>query len=235
MALIADVLEWDWVRAEAEFERAIELDPSDIWARQTYAFSLASQGRLDEAGAHLRRVREIDPVAVTTSRFDLGLLLVWQGKTDQAVELWQQTLELSPGHLSSLLNLGGHYCRSGRVEEGLSMLGRAREIYPETPSVLAEIGACHAVVGHREDAESVLRELEDWLRREYVDPVNLAVVYLALNDDDDVFAWLERGYELRATLTRQIGSDPRFARLHSDPRFREFIQRIGLREPSPRG
>lgn len=232
---IAFFLEWEWERAEVAFRRSIELDPGFVPGRAAYSVALAHQGRIDEALAQVRKVIEIDPLALALGNVDLGLLLFWKGDRDAAVEAWHDTLEFSPSHYGSLLNLGSYYCESGRTDEGFELLRRARARYPQTPHVLAEIGACHAAAGHPDAAREVLGELEAWTVREYVDPVNLALVHLALGEDDQVFAWLERAYERRAFLMTQIGSDPRFERLHGDPRFRDLTERIGLRERAPRG
>ena len=216
------------------YRRSIELDPGFVSGRAAYSVALAYQGRIDEALAQVRRMIEIDPLAQSFGDVDLGLLLFWKGDWKAALEAWHDTLEFSPSHYTSLLNLGGYYCRGGRTDEGFELLRRARGLYPQTPQVLAEIGACHAVAGDPDAAREVLDELEAWILREYVDPVNLAVVHLALGEDDQVFAWLERAYERRAFLMTQIGSDPRYERLYGDPRFRDLTERIGLRVRAPR-
>jgi tetratricopeptide (TPR) repeat protein len=233
--VISSLLEWDWEAAEPAFLRAIELDPGSVFGRQTYSTSLASQGRLDEAFEQMLTANELDPLATARSDLDLGLLYKWKGEPLEAEAYWRHVLELRPNHYSSLDNLGAHYCATGRTKEGLALLERARELYPETPQVLAGIGACYATAGRREEAEAVLTELDAWSQREYVDPVTPAQIYLALGDDDHAFAALERGYAGRAFMMTQIGWDPRFARLHRDPRFRDLLERIGLREHPPRG
>ncbi len=236
---LADIhffLEWNWAAAEAEYQRAIALDPNYVWGRQRYAGALASQGRFDEALEQVQKAREIDPlVLASTGGVDLGMLRMWQGDNVGAVEAWKGALDLKPTHFSSLLNLGGYYCGSGRADEGLALLERARELYPETPRVLAEHAACHAEAGNEVESRRLLGELEEWFLRDYVDPVNPAIVHLALGEDDRVFAWLERAYDRRASSMTDIGSDPRFERLYSDPRFRDLLERVGLRERSPRG
>jgi serine/threonine-protein kinase len=234
LGTIAFVFEWDWQRAEVAYRRAIELDPGFVSGRASYSILLAYQGRIDEALAQVRKVIEIEPLAPSLGTVDLGLLLFWKGDLEAAVEAWHDTLEFSPSNYGSLLNLGNYYCENGRTDEGFELLRRARSLYPQTPQVLTEIGACHAIAGDPDAAREVLDELEAWTLREYVDPVNLAVVHLALGEDDLVFAWLERAYERRAFLIPLIGSDPRYERLYGDPRFRDLTERIGLRERAPR-
>jgi tetratricopeptide (TPR) repeat protein len=225
-------LEWDWAAAEAGFERALELDPSYLWGRQVYADFLVYQGRLDEALEQLTRIEQLDPLAVSPGPADIGVVLALKGDIGAAVNSWKSVLELSPTHYSSLLNLGTHYCVSGRAQEGVALLTRARELYPETPFVLTHIAVCHANAGQVDEARRFLGELEEWERTEYVDPVNLAAVHVSLGEEDEAFTWLERGYEVRAFLLTQLrtlrGIDP----LRSDPRYDDLLRRINHPEAS---
>ena len=56
--------DWDWIGAEAEFRRALELNPGLAPVRQRYAMFLATMGRTDEAIAshktfELPSIREV--------------------------------------------------------------------------------------------------------------------------------------------------------------------------------
>ena len=52
---------WDWAGAEQAYKRALELNPSNVTARQWYAECLACLGRHDEAIAECERARTLDP------------------------------------------------------------------------------------------------------------------------------------------------------------------------------
>src|SRR5262249_42419863 len=55
---------WNWVEAEKEFARAIQLNPNYSTARHWYALYLAASGRLDEAISEITRARELDPFSL---------------------------------------------------------------------------------------------------------------------------------------------------------------------------
>lgn len=236
MANIAFFLEWDWAAGEVLYRRAQELDPNYSWGQQFFAEALASQGRFDEALEQLERMHERSPIQLTPlGDVDLGLVLYRKGDVEAAVAAWQWALDLSPSHYTSLINLGRYLCDIGRIDEALELLARARLNYPNTPRILAEQAACNAASGRVDEARQLLEELQAWTLQEYVDPVNLAIVYLELGEYDRMFEWLELGYQRHAVLMTRLGSDPRFVRLYGNPRFDDLLVRIGLREPSPKG
>ncbi len=55
--------DWDWVVAEREFHRALELNPHDALGRHWYGGYLSLRGRHDEAINAHERARELDPLS----------------------------------------------------------------------------------------------------------------------------------------------------------------------------
>lgn len=225
---MALVLEWDYEGAAERLARVVELKPGYVWGRYVYAMALTSLGRVDDAIVQLERAREFDPTSVSPTDLGLGELYELAGDDEAALATWHRDLELLPSHFTSLLSLGRFHCRNHDEAEGLRYLERAQELFPETPKVLAEIGACFALAGRVEEARAVLGELEAWAQREYVDPVNLALVDVTLGEKAEALAQIERGYEVRSTLMNEIRRDVRYAPLRSQPRFWDVIERAGL-------
>jgi tetratricopeptide (TPR) repeat protein len=63
LALVDHWYEWNWVAAESEFKRAIELSPNDSEAHGYYAGFLAPMGRKDQALAEAKRSQQADPLS----------------------------------------------------------------------------------------------------------------------------------------------------------------------------
>jgi hypothetical protein len=51
---------------------------------------------------------------------------------------------------------------------------------------------------------------------------------VGLDQKDEAFQWLDKAYQERSVRLINIAVHPRFASLHSDPRFVALLQRIGL-------
>ena len=60
-AWVTLTFDWNWRKAEREFQRALQLDPRETIAATWYAAGLASQRRFEEAIRLLRDTRVRDP------------------------------------------------------------------------------------------------------------------------------------------------------------------------------
>lgn len=61
MGYIELCYDWNWVGAEKEYKRALELDPNNVNAHNLYAWELVNLGRTDEALFHTRQAISLDP------------------------------------------------------------------------------------------------------------------------------------------------------------------------------
>jgi hypothetical protein len=95
---------------------------------------------------------------------------------------------------------------------------------------LGSYGHLCAISGRRDEASSLLRELKDPAKRDYVPSFAIALIHLGLDETDEMFDWLERALDDRFFLMLYLGVDARFDAVRDDPRFDSLMQRIGLRK-----
>ncbi|HKZ79703.1 MAG TPA: hypothetical protein VJ124_15625 [Pyrinomonadaceae bacterium] len=65
-------------------------------------------------------------------------------------------------------------------------------------------------------------------KQRYVSSASIALIYSALGDQDQTFAWLEKADRERDGNLARLKVDPRFDSLRSDPRFADLARRVGL-------
>lgn len=87
--------DWDWKAAEAEFRRAFELAPGNVFVLRAVAGLVGTLGRHDEAIELLQKAAALDPLSTTTQRF-LGLRCAMYGRLDDAVAALHVALDLNP-------------------------------------------------------------------------------------------------------------------------------------------
>ena len=222
---LSSALAWNWSLAEAEFRRAIELNPNSTYARMWYsAFVLSPQQRHDEAIAELRKALELDPVSLQV-RYQLGMANYFAGRLDSAIAAFRATLDLDRNYSPARAGLGFAYAATGRYGEAIEETQRA--VADSAVTSEAVLGYIFARAGQQAQARIILRRLQERARREYVPPADFKLLYIGLGQMDSAFYWLGRSYDEREPLLLwdAAGRDNPMGR---DPRFGIVLRKMGL-------
>jgi DNA-binding winged helix-turn-helix (wHTH) protein/Flp pilus assembly protein TadD len=219
--------EWDWSGAEAEFKLALELNPNYPRAHHLYAVFLRTMGRFDEAMAETRKAQQLDPLSLSVNS-GLGSLLWLARRFDEAIEQLLQVVELDPNYLMSHVYLGLAYEAKGMYEEAIREYDQAISLGGADPELTACLAAVYALSGRRTEARMMLDELRQLSRRRHVSHYDLALVHIALGDEEQALASLEDGYEKRDADLAVLKVDPRFDNLRGEPRFERLLKRLGF-------
>lgn len=222
----------DWPAAEAEFKRALQLDPNYANAHHWYGDYLSIKGRHDEALLEAKRALELDPLNLM-----IGAWVSWRyylaHEYDRAIQQGRDTVDLDSSFAAAHLLLGKSYVQSGWHKEGLAELQRAASLSGNSPLYLAQVAVAYGVAGRKTEALRTVAQLQELSRQRYVSPYGIAQAYAALNDREQTFKWLQVAYEDHAVWMSYLAVDPLFDRFHSDSRFQELLQRVGLLPSKP--
>ena len=230
LAFIAETYEWNWAMAEREYKRAVQLNPGDARTHNWYAGYLMYTGRLEEGISEARRARELDPLSLPVNNALAGRLLA-AGRYDLALEQVQKTLQLDPHFAPARQTLGWAYLHNGKREEAIQEFQRALQLSgTEDTDLMLDLGFAYAIAGKRREAGRILDKLKSLRERGVVPSGSIAILYGALGDSNEAFAWLEKAYEERDPQLTYLKAGRRFEPLRQDPRFRELVQRVGLPE-----
>jgi serine/threonine-protein kinase len=216
----------DWPAAEKELRRAIEADPNAWGVHWYYARYLNAVGRIDEAIIEAKRMLESDPLS-PIAMAGLGFVYLRARQYDQAIELLRKAVEADPEHAPFHTNLGRAYVQKGTYDAAIAEFQKAMALDPQPPGRLAAFAYAYAVAGRKAEAQQMLDELLERSKQSNVDPVNFAVIYTGLGDNNRAFEWLEKAYQDRSGPP-YLTIEPMLDRLRSDPRFAEFARRKGL-------
>ena len=214
--------DWDFPGAAAEFQRALELNPSSVQARNSYADYLSAMGRANEAIESARQGLEVDPLSLSAT-MDLAWQLYMARRYEEAVAEAQKVVDIAPKFSAAHVCLGLAYEQQRRFPEAIEELQKASGFCRDRCFGL--IGQVFAMSGDRQSALEAMRQLQ---RRAYASPWLVAVIYAQLNDKDRAFAWLEKAYEGREHDLAFAGVWPLFDNLRGDPRYRDLLRRVGL-------
>lgn len=217
--------DWDWAGAEAEFQRAIALDPNYAASHEWYSIFLLAAGRPEDAFREIQLARRPDPLSMPVNS-DLGFHYYYTGRYDEAVKQLKFVLELNNDFPPAHLWLGRTYQELGRLDDALAEFQHVEEKLPEWPVSIAARGFIAGVAGRADEAQNILVKLRRLTRKKYVTSYGVALVYAGLGQRDSAFTWLNKAIDERSHWLVWLRLDPRWKGLRSDPRFAELVSRV---------
>jgi tetratricopeptide (TPR) repeat protein len=226
LALVNEVYEWDWTGAEREFKRAIELNPNFAQAHHWYAMFLSAMGRHDEAVAEIRRAKELDPVSLIVNTNE-GWILYCARRYDEAIEQLRKTVDLDPSFANAHYKLALVYEMKGMYQEAVEEFLKTKSLTGANQETVAMLQAAYSGSGWQGYCRQELNRLKQEAKGKYVSSKYFVLSYLQLNEKESAFEWLQKAYEERGEVLLYLKVDPRFDPLRSDPRFKDFLQRVG--------
>ena len=90
------------------------------------------------------------------------------------------------------------------------------------------LGRAYAESQKKLEANEMLDELNELAKRQYVSAYEVATIYVALGNNEQVFQLLEEAYAEHSFHLVNLNVCPQFKLVRSDPRFQDLVQRIGL-------
>ncbi len=217
---------WDFVAAEREFRRALELNSKSERSRSSYGLFLTAMNRTDDAIAELKRAQELNPLSPINNAA-IARPYYNARRYGEAIAQSRKTLELDSTFHRAHYWLGLSYEQTSRPADAIRELEKTVAL---SPSSLYEgaLGHAYAVAGQRTKALRVLRELQTRQDSSYVSPFDIATIYAGLGDRPRLFEYLEKAYQERVPYLVYLAVDPHFDEFRSDLRFRSLLHRIGL-------
>ena len=174
--------EWNWIAAEKEFRRAIELDPRYPVAREWYSICLLVQNRIEESLAEMKRALLLDPLSLLIHA-RLGLLFYFSRDYDGAIKQYERLFELDPNFLIGRAWLALSYAQKNMEQEATAEL-QALDLSGAYTWPLASLGCIYGMRGQKQEAEQVIHRLKGISARRSVCSYDIALVYSGVGDKD---------------------------------------------------
>lgn len=219
--------DWDWIGAEKEFKRAIELKPNYADAHHWYALQLTMMGRFEEAINEINKAQDLDPLSLIINA-NIGWIYFFEQNYNLARDRLQETLEMEPDFISAHVKLGWVFEQQGRYEEAVAQFKNALALSGDEDYIIGLFGNCYALSGQRAEAMKIVNKLITQSKQRYISPYWIAVIYACLGEKDNALKWLTKACEERSSALVWLKVEPKLDPLHSDPRFSELLRIIKL-------
>ena len=216
---------WDWAAADREYRRAIALSASSVPAHQGLAINLSLSGQGDAAVAELSRVRDLDPVGLS-SAIDTAAVYYNVRRYDRALETLKEAARLDALAPAVWTWIGIATGGSGDFARALAAFDRAMELGDRTAATLCYDIHALARSGKRDEALRRLATIER--SGTFVPPSSLAIAYEGLGERDRAIEQLQKGFADRDPLLQYIAVESYLDGMKSDARFQAIVAQMGM-------
>ena len=218
----------EWKHSEAEFRRAIELDPNDATSHHWLAYYLFFAGRRDEALAEIAVARQLDPLSPVTNA-DEGHFLYAARHFREAQARLRQAIELEPEFGQPHETLALLELESGHAADAVKEAHAGLVLDPGAANTIGEAGFVLASAGQTHEAEELLARLKNLERHGSTVQVFTALVELGLGQRDQALESLTEMVDLNNGAGLQgLGQYHAFDDLYADHRFQKLLAKTQL-------
>jgi serine/threonine protein kinase/tetratricopeptide (TPR) repeat protein len=218
--------DWDWLGADREFRRAIELNPNYPDARIYYSHLLNYLGRPKEAALQADRALEIDPLN-TLFQGIYAMYLMQARRYDDAIAMLRRILDTSPNDAIALSTLRSAYHMKRMYKEALEIWKASYAAKGDREAEDA-LERGYAEGGYQGALRSVAEMLVARSRTKFVTPWQIATLYTRAGMNTEAIDWLEKAYQAHDQNMPYLSVDPIFDDLRNDPRFQDILRRMKL-------
>jgi tetratricopeptide (TPR) repeat protein len=237
MARVHYRFEWDWVNAEKELKRGLELDPNNAEGLNAYGvYRVLIHKDCDEGIALLEAARDRDPFS-SGKHWDLGMFNFSCRRADESIKHMEQTIEMAPGNDWARLVIAWDHLLNGSLglaaEKCDSLIDEMGQKFDS--GMLSSCGWVYSTAGQEDKARHILEKLREPPAGSHVDPVFLSWVCFALDDLECGFRQLDEGLRHHSPGMIFLRTAPVYDPVREDPRFQEILDLMDFTSQEPVG
>jgi len=228
LAFISMMYDWDYETADRHFKTALKINPKEAIVHLNYSVYMGVTQQFNKSINEATLAVELDPLERYYNT-RLGSAYLAAGQIDKAIEIQLKTISMNPNYFLAYQHLGDAYMAKSMTIEAIAAYEEAIELSDGLPSAQSGLAGAYYINGDIEKAIYILDGLEDRSKKEYVSPLFIFVKYLALDDTDKAFLWLERAIDERdpGILYLKFYSNDKF-KIPDEPRFTDLLHSVGF-------
>jgi TolB-like protein/lipoprotein NlpI len=215
---------WNWDEAGRLFEKSIELNPGNAIARNWYAQYLSAMGRHEQAIEEIKIAQELDPLSLAIN-LKLNIIYFNARRLDLANQVLRENNNLFPNNPWILLMNGYQAMVKQKFQEAA---GQFSQIPVSSIGPIQKFALARALAfsGKKEEARNILENLLTDPKYKDLSESRIANVYLALQENDQAFKWLNRAFENHDDNLVYLGVEMTYDPIRDDPRYQELLGKM---------
>ena len=223
----ADEGSWNWEGSEKEYKTAIALDPNYPTTYHWYSILLHTLGRHEEARRAIKKAQDLDPLSPVIG-LNVAIADEFDKKYEDALREMNAVVAIDSSFSPAYYRQSIPLVKLGRLQEAIAACERGVKASARSSESMSFLGYCSALQGKRDAANEIIRELEQRHAARTCTGYNIAMVYVGLRDDNNVFKWLNIDLQNHAGSLIWLPQEEIWEPYMSDPRFVDILKAIGL-------
>jgi tetratricopeptide (TPR) repeat protein len=221
------MFQWRWAESEQAHRRAISLEPANAFPHMAYPILCSFLGRHDEALQHATKAVELDPLDLMTN-FRLVQANCYARRYDEAVRAGRIAIQLIPDSPYTCFYLALSLVALGSKDEAWEIANMGRRLADGMPLGEGFFGYLAGVLGHREEAHSVVQGLRARREKGYAPALPIVGTYLGLGETSAALEWLDISFAERDPFLGSLLVFPAYDAIRNEPQFKRLAEELKL-------
>ncbi len=220
LAMVSFARDGDTAAAARQMQRALALDPGNMFVLGAAEDIAKSLGRLDEAVALNEYMVARDPM-LSNAYSQLCLAYLQDDRLNASIALCRTALEMEPEQMITHSFIGTALLLKGEFKQALAEMQQE----PFEPFRLFGEAMAYHSLGQKARSDAALAQIVAKYDKDAA--YNIAYVEAWRGNTDQAFMWLDKAVEYKDSGLPMLAIEPLFKSLHNDPRWAALLQRLG--------
>jgi len=226
----ANQLTWqqnDWARADAAFDRAIELNPSYAEGHMFYSHYLGIVGRIEESTAEMQHALQLDPLNPFVHALH-GVQLQMIDDFEGAVKVAEEVLASAPGFGFGYVVMWHSYHVLGERDKAIEAAANFFRHTRGNPTAAAALEAIYDGTNYAESLLHTAEILTEHAKTAHVPPIDIGGLYQYAGEIEKAIDWYETAYRENDPDSPYLGVLTKSPEIHGNPRFQQLLRDMKL-------
>jgi len=222
--------EWNWVEAEKNYNKSIELNPKFAQAHSIYGMACLGwiYGDFEKGSEQCRIAVRLEPLG-SIDHADLAWALYSAGRFDEALTVAGMGIDLDSNSFLSQRVAGLCFIALKRYGEAIDIFTSLIKHSNRHQHAVNSLIWAYCSDGNIETARELMNELEERSETEYIGATHFALSAAYLGDIDVSFNYFEKAYSDRDPILVTLKFVPYVPEiLRNHMLFKDLLERIGF-------